>query len=65
MGDMLLHLAYTEYILQDKFINGIGDPSETRNELDENYNKRNEIVEDYVHLTNHPFDKMIIDKYFN
>lgn len=65
IADMLLHLAYIEHQLQNKFIKGIGDPAETRFEIDNNYNQRNEIIEDYAKLVERPFDTSIIDKYIN
>ena len=64
IADLLLNLSYVEHNLQDKFINGIGDPKETRNEIDENYNQRNELIEDYVYIVEHPFDEKMINKYF-
>ena len=65
IADMLLHLSFIEHKLQDKFINGIGDPKETRSEIDENYNQKNELIDDYVYIVEHPFDTKIINKYFD
>lgn len=65
IADMLLHLSYIEHQLKYKFINGIGDLAETRFEIDNNYNQRNEIIEDYAKLIERPFDISIIDKYMN
>ncbi len=65
IADMLLHLSYIEHQLKYKFINGIGDLAETRFEIDNNYNQRNEIIEDYAKLIERPFDTSIIDKYIN
>lgn len=65
IADMLLHLSYIEHQLKYKFINGIGDLAETRFEIDNNYNQRNEIIEDYAKLIERPFDTSIIDKYMN
>ena len=65
IADLLLHLSFIEYTLNDKFIKGIGDPKETRFLIEQNYNERNELIEDYVYLTNNPYNKEIIDKYTN
>ena len=65
IADMLLHLSYIEHQLKYKFINGIGDLSETKFEIDNNYNQRNEIIEDYAKLIERPFDISIIGKYMN
>lgn len=65
IADLLLHLSYEEYKLQNKFIKGIGDPGETRHEIDVNYHQKNELIEDYVQLVNNPFNKNIIKKYLS
>lgn len=65
IADLLLHLTYIEHKLQHKFINGIGDPKETRYLIDQNYNERNELIEDYANLVDHPFNADIINKYIN
>lgn len=65
IADLLLHLTYIEHKLHNKFINGIGDPKETRYLIDQNYNERNELIEDYAYLIEHPFDVTIINKYIN
>lgn len=65
IADMLLHLTYIEYTLQDKFLKRIGDPAETMHEIDVNYNQRTELIEDYVNLINHPLNTEIINKYLN
>lgn len=65
IADLLLHLTYIEHQLQYKFINGIGDPKETRYLIDQNYNERNELIEDYANLVDHPFNTDIINKYIN
>ena len=62
IADLLLHLTYIEHQLQHKFINGIGDPKETRYEIDQNYSERCELIEDYAYLVDHPFDAEIINK---
>jgi hypothetical protein len=65
IADLLLHLTYIEHQLQYKFINGIGDPKETRYLIDQNYNERNELIEDYANLVDHPFNTELINKYIN
>ena len=65
IADLLLHLSYIEHQLQNKFINGIGDPKETMYLIDQNYKEQNEIMEDYIKLIEKPFNKSIINKYIN